>query len=204
MAWPRSLLLFVAAGLALAGCGRQAERPSTVLGTPAPRLAAPFTGEVLTVTEAGAGPITRDTPFSAEAIAALFPDAEVTTADLTRSGRTIPVIRVRQTELLLTIESSADEPVIAAVHAGGENARGPNGEQLHQTGGPARFTPDQCPVDPAATALSAVCRRTPDSHVSLVFTVGDFGRPSNAASPYDQLVAHGFLADIVWERSPSV
>lgn len=201
---PRRLSILSAAGLVLAaaGCGRPVE-PSP-LGAPAPRIAAPFDGAVLTVTEAGAGPISRDTPFSAPAIAALFPNAEVTSRDLPWSASMVPAILVRQRDLVVRIDGDPETGLITRVHASGENARGPNGERLHDRGGPTSFSPDQCRAGRPDQVLTAVCRRTADSHVALTYTLGDFAPSPSEPTPYGELVAHGFLADIVWERTPPV
>jgi hypothetical protein len=201
----RRRIRFAAAALALAaagGCERPNEPVRAALGMPAPHVAAPYAGGPLRVTEAGVGPVTQETPFSADAIAALFPEAEVTTRTAPEGYALQPVILVRQTGLGMRIEGDAEKAVITRVLVWGDNALGPNGERLADTGGPKSFSPAQCRVRPNTALLTAVCRRTPDSHVSLTYTVGEFAPPRRAAADHDELIAHGFLAYIMWERSP--
>ncbi|MDB5433499.1 MAG: hypothetical protein JWP35_4615 [Caulobacter sp.] len=211
---PRLLSILSAAGLVLAAAGCERPRKATAPGTPAPRIAAPFDGDVLTLTEAGAGPISRDTPFSAEAIAALFPNASVANHDLWSGTDMVPAILVHQRDLVIRIDGDPGTGLITSVSAAGENVRGPNGERLHDRGGPASFSPGQCAPGPATQGLGPqgldpqgfdlVCRRTADSHVALTYTLGDFAQRPAGISLYGELVAHGFLGGIAWQRSPPV
>jgi hypothetical protein len=221
MAPPVRLAVLTAAALLLAavsGCERRGgplrgaldmpgppvtARPAPA-AAPAPRIATPYAGGPLRVTESGAGPISAGAAFSAEAIAALFPEAEVTTRTAPAGYSIAPVVLVRQAGLGLRIEADADGAAIGRVLVWGDNAVGPNGERLQDRGGPKSFSPEQCRIPPHTTLLTAVCRRTPDSHVALTYTVGDFAPPRTAASDFDELVAHGFLAYIAWERTPPV
>lgn len=194
----RGLLLFLAA-LSLAGCDAA---PAAAPPATAPRLAAPHADGLLTVGEAGVGPITANTPFSAEALAALFPDAEVRDLGSPADCGGSACILVTGPGFRLRVDRDPSEPVIGRIHLSGEAARGPNGEEVLQRGLVGDFSPAQCRGREAPGVLTALCRRTADSHVGFLFSVGDFAPPRTAPTPLQELGARGYLAEIVWDRRP--
>ena len=191
---PLALLLC----LGLGACEAPAE-PARKPPATAPRLAAPFQDGPISVSEAGVGPIGPSTPFSAEAIAALFPDAAVTAGELMDGEHRLAIITVIQPGLALRIDRDPDQPLVGRVHALG-GAVGPRGEPLLSPWTKTPFEAGQCRNGLGADLGAAVCRRTADSHIRYTFNVSGWG--GAGAPPAELLAAHGFLREIVWERAP--
>jgi Protein of unknown function (DUF1131) len=188
----RRLLLVLGTASSLAGCGGD--------GGPSVTSVVPVS---YTITEAAAGPVTADTPYSAAAFRQLFPNERIDVIATADEDGIVNALTVFSDGLqVMMVIPDRGGKSIKAVHGSGLAVAGPNGERLGMTFKEVRMDRSACHVGTGAWLGMAVCTAARTPNVRLVFDNGGWDGPSNQLAPSANL-AEGRLQRIVWipERS---
>lgn len=194
--------LSVAAVLAvLAACQPGAPQGEEPADAPPPAEAAPETPATAAppvVSAAGAGPITAATAFDAEAIRALFPQAEVEAAFLHGEGEPTPILTVIGTdETALEIQGGGDGHVGQVLVTGGPFT-GPGGEALLAAWPELGLTAADCVMGEGRFTGQPVCRKADQPNVAYVLSVPNWRR-AELPDP-TTLNGRARLSALLWTR----
>ncbi len=190
--------------LALAACGRPTESQPTVPVAAATEGAlpadAPGAAPAWTVSAEGVGPITADTAFSRDAIAALFPDSEVKAAFINLEGEPYPVVTVfGPDELSIEVLQGTTKGRINSILAQGGPVVGPRGEKLMDPFSGLGLKASDCVIGADRAYGAALCRRPGTATPAYVIgarggLTGNVGDTPDAAE-----LAKGFLREFLWQ-----
>lgn len=186
--------VLLASGCAEQDAGEPADAPAP---EPAAAAAAP-TADPRQITAAGVGPLTGQTLFDRETIAALFPGAEVETAFLHQGEDTTPIITVYGDAVgSLEIQGAPDGYVSQVIVSGGP-FRGPGGEALLAPWPDLALTAADCAMGEGRFRGAPVCRRAETPNLAYVLSVPNWrgeGLPDATT-----LNGRAALREFVWTR----
>lgn len=196
----------LAVGLLLASCGQASEKtPATAPVQPATEATLPADAAAQapawTASAAGVGPVTAETDFTREAIAALFPQSEVKTAFLSEEGMQVPIITVNgPQELVLEIKEGMTPGKVGVIRAQGGPVVGPRGETLMAGFGGLDLKAADCVIGADSFSGAALCRRADTPTLAYVIgargeLAGNPGDTPDAAALQDK----GFLREFLWQ-----
>ena len=176
----------------------QGEEPADAPALEAPATPAPEISDSRAISTAGVGPITAETPFDAEAIRALFPDAEVEAEFLHGEGQPTPIITVMGTdETVLEIHGGGDGNVGQVMVLGGAFS-GPGGEMLMAGWPDLGLTAADCVMGEGRFTGQPVCRKAGAPNLAYVLAVPNWTR-AELPDP-TTLNGRARLAALVWTR----
>jgi hypothetical protein len=174
----------------------QGEEPADAPAVETP--AAPAASDSRAISAAGVGPITAETPFDADAVRALFPDAEVEAEFLHGEGQPTPIITVIGTdETVLEIQGGGDGNV-GQVMASGGAFTGPGGETLMAGWPDLGLTAADCAMGEGRFTGQPVCRKAGAPNLAYVLAVPNWTR-AELPDP-TTLNGRARLAAFVWTR----
>ena len=171
-----------------------AQAPAVEPDAPSPAPAA----DARVISAAGVGQITADTAFDAEAIRALYPDAEVRAEFLHGDGQPIPIITViGADETALEIQGGGDGKVGQVMVSGGAFT-GPGGETLMTAWPELGLTAADCQMGEGRFVGQPVCRKAGVANLAYVLAVPNWSR-AELPDP-TTLNGRARLAAFVWTR----
>ena len=186
----------------LAGCGpsdgngaKAPVAPATEANLPADAAdAAP----AYSASEGGVGPVSAGTPFSPEAVAALFPGSEVKAAFQNQEGVEAPILTVKGPgELVLEIQEGYKKGKVGRVLVQGGPVVGPRGEAILDPWTSIGFARKDCLLGVKGHVL---CRRPGAPSLAYVFAIPGFVGEVEAPSPPEALLAEkAFLQAFLWQ-----
>lgn len=187
-------LALIAVACAEQDVGEPADAPPPAAGeTPAAPAADPRRIDARAV-----GPITAETPFDREAIAALFPGAEVETAFLHDGEATTPIITVYGDAVgSLEIQGAPDGRVSQVIVSGGP-FRGPRGEALLAPWPDLGLTAGDCVMGEGRFRAAPVCRRAEAPNLAYVLSVP--GWRGDGLPDATTLNGRAALREFLWTR----
>ncbi|MBI1404677.1 MAG: DUF1131 domain-containing protein [Caulobacter sp.] len=201
-------LIAAALVLLLAACGKPADKPVQAPVAPATEATlpadAPMARLAWSASAAGIGPLTPSTSFDREAVAALFPGADVRNAYLSEEGVQVPVITVNGPEdLVLEIKQAGSTGRVGDTLVQGGPVVGPRGETLMAPWSSLGFKAADCVIGADRYSGAALCRRVDTPALAYVIGArGELaGRPGETPDA-DVLADKGFLREFLWQ-SPS-
>ena len=172
-------LCLLGLALGLAACGPESPRgdepaDAPLTAAPAAHPVAEETPGVIdrrAVSRRGVGPLRPETPFDREAVAALFPNAEVQAEFLHFGEETTPILTVTgQQETVLEIQGGPDGRVSQIVVLGGP-FEGPGGARLLDSWPELGLAAADCVMGEGRFTGAPVCRREDAPNVALVLSV---------------------------------
>lgn len=203
-----SLLCALAATTLLGACGKLADKAVPAASAPvAAATEATLPADAAraapswTATPEGVGPLSAATPFTREAVAALFPDAEVRTAYLNDGGTQSPIITVnRPAGLVLEIQDGPLKGRVGTILAQGGPVIGPRGEALLTPWAGLGFKASDCAIGGERFSGAALCWRPGSPALAYVFGApGEMPGAPGAAADETLLTRKGFLREFLWQ-----
>jgi hypothetical protein len=204
-----SLLCSLAVVVLLAACDKPAEQPASVPVAPATEANLPPDAARATkawsASSVGVGPLTATTPFTREAIAALFPRSDVKSAYLSEEGAQVPIITVTGPEsLVLEIKEAGSTRLVGTTLVQGGAVVGPRGEALLDPWKGMGFGKADCVLGADRFSGAAICRRPDAPALGYVFGVrGDLNGKPGEAPDTAVLADKGFLREFLWQTPKS-
>lgn len=191
--------LILACAATLAACGERAVDASTGAGTGAGASAGPAVKSgPYDVSERGVGPLGDDTPFTAQAVVAAYPDARVERQVFSFAENSEPMWRADAPDgTALEVFGDVDETVSRVLVAGGP-FMGPGGTKLLQPWSETGFKVAQCRAGEGRWLNNVVCRRPEDSNVQVIFAVP--GWTGEAMPPEAALRERAKLSAFYWTQ----
>jgi len=148
------------------------------------------------------GPVSSETRFSLEAIAALFPGSEVKAAFQNQEGVETPVLTVKGPgELVLEIQEGDQKGQVGRVLVQGGPVVGPRGEAILESW--SRFGLDRkgCLTGVEGQLL---CRRPGEPSLAYVFAIPGYLGQAEAPPPPEAVLAEkAFLQAFLWQAPPA-
>jgi hypothetical protein len=186
----------------LAGCGpsdgddaKAPVAPATEATLPADAAdAAP----AYSASEGGVGPVSAETPFSLEAVTALFPGSEVKAAFQNQEGVATPILTVKGPgELVLEIQQGYQKGKVGRVLVQGGPVVGPRGEAILDPWSRFGFARKDCLIGVEGQLL---CRRPGEPSLAYVFAIPGFLGEVEAPPPPEALLSQkAFLRAFLWQ-----
>lgn len=193
----RALLL--SAALCLAGCGDRADPPAVARAAEGADGAPAVKSGPFDVTERGVGPLGSATRFTADAVRAAYPDAEVRRQVFQIAENSEPTLRADAADgTALEVFGDASGGLSTVVVLGGP-FKGPGGETLLQPWAETGFRREQCRAGEGRWLNAAVCRRPESSAVQVVFAVP--GWTGRDLADETTLRERGKVSAFVWTAS---
>ena len=187
----RTLLLFAAASAALGLSACNGFQAPSVFG-----LGKEVAATKLTVSASSVGPLTAETPFSREAVAAVLPGYDVEADSRSTEGMSVPALRVsRERRTVMTIFGSGDK--VERIHVVDEaiaTRRETIGRTFSDNLGD-REMPGCAPGIEEASG-KVLCQAFDAPNVRLIYT-GDWAGPDGELPPPD-ILAVWTLDSILW------
>lgn len=195
-----SLLPILAALAACQPGAPEGEEPADAPAAAPEQPAAPTPGliDMREVGVEGVGPLRADTPFDRDAIAALFPAAQVEAEFLHFGDETTPIITVAGAEeTALEIHGAPDGNVGQVIVLGGPYV-GPGGAQLMAGWPDLGVSASDCLMGEGRNVGQPICRRADAQNVAMVLAVPNW-RGEGLPDP-TTLNGRARLAAWIWTR----
>lgn len=202
MSLARTLALSAVLALAAACAEQEAGEPADAPAAPPEPAPAPApAADPRQVSADAAGPITAATLFDRDAIAALFPGAEVETAFLHEGEDATPIITVYGDSVgSLEIQGAPDGRVGQVIISGGP-FRGPDGQAILAPWPDLGLAASECVMGEGRFLGAPVCRRADAPNLAYVLSVPNWrGQDLPDATTLNGRAA---LREFVWTRPPA-
>ncbi len=195
--------------LALAACGKPADQKPTAPVAEATEATlpadAPRARPAWTVSADGVGPITGNTPFDRQVLAALFPESDVKSGLVSLEGDDYPIITITgpdelNIEIMQDTTRGAAKGRIVSIHAEGGPVIGPRGETLRTPFSALGLKAADCVIGADRLYGAALCRRP--GTTTPAYVIGAPGQLSgNVGDTPDsaELASKGFLRGFLWQ-----
>lgn len=196
----RSITILPALALLAACQPAGTEAPPPVETPPAETPAEPAApaADIRAVSANGVGPITAETPFTDEAISALFPDSEVRAEFLHEGASATPIITViGPDEIALEIQGGVDGMVSQVLAQGGPYI-GPDEESLLAGWPDLGLAAADCEMGEGRFTGQPVCRKAAAPNIAYVLSVPNWSG-SELPDP-TTLNGRARLAGWLWTR----
>jgi hypothetical protein len=190
--------------LALAACGKPGDKPVQAPVAPATEANLPADAAegapAYSASDAGIGPVTTTTPFTQDAIAALFPGSQVKEAFLNEEGMQTSIVTVNgPDELVLEIQQSMTEGRVGKILAQGGPVAGPKGETLLDRWSALGFARDQCVMGVDRFVNALLCRRPGAPNLAYVLAIPGYQATDDQVPPEALLADKAFLREFLWQ-----